>query len=191
MNLLEPNLGAKCDSQVIVGTVVEIDHIAELEAQADRSNVRFQTTSRIESSIQAGRPNSRDRTDQVTVRDQTGTKAEIREAAFQRDKWPEAAAGWLKLGAEEPFSYANRGALDGRDVSIGYIFEGFVKVNAIVVSELALEQHVFVNAIPETTANAEVVGTGLRDTQVIEKESDFDSFLCPRSRGQDCEQAQK
>ena len=49
---------AKGDAQVVMPTVVEVDLVAELKPQADRTQTRFHASSWINSEILAGTPNA-------------------------------------------------------------------------------------------------------------------------------------
>src|SRR5690242_20691944 len=96
-----------------------------------------------------------------------------------------ALASGLKLWPEPGVRDANRSALNCGDVAVADIAECFIEVDTVIVRKLTFQHDSAAHAVTEPPAQAEVVGLGLGNADVIDKNTRFDTLLSMQL-GADC-----
>jgi hypothetical protein len=84
-------------------------------------------------------------------------------------------------------SHSDGSVFDRSKVPVGEIAVYLVKVDTVIVSKFALEHHVVVYAIAEPTSQAKIVRIGLRNTEVVKKDPNFEPLLSGKRGAQACE----
>jgi hypothetical protein len=93
---------AQGDTQVMVRSVVEVDFLTDVEAQADRSQMRLQSAAAIKHAVSIVGAQAVDAAQESSHGGGSRVEAEVGEAAFQRDeRW---MAWWpiLSFGPNSP-----------------------------------------------------------------------------------------
>jgi hypothetical protein len=169
--------GAERDSQIVVGTLVEVDLIARFEAKADRTERRFNSRTGVESGIHIGRTQIENWADNVNVGQQAGAQSKIHEPCFQSGKGMKMALTADEGWTEQSMRDSDRCTLDRLNVAGDYVAISFVKVQSVVVGEFSLEHYIAVHAKSNACADSEVVGAGLGNAQRVQEYSEFNAFL--------------
>ncbi|SRR5579864_494218 len=176
---------AEGDAQVIVRALVEINLVSGFEAEAHRTERGLDSRPRIERSVQARGTQVEERTNDINIGQQAGTKAKIHESGFKRGKRMEMTAASHERWAKESVSYANGCVLNPDDVASNDVSVGFVEVESVVVGQFALKHHVAMDAKTQADSQPEVIGAGLRDVERIKEDPCFDALL---RKGECCKQ---
>jgi hypothetical protein len=75
-------------------------------------------------------------------------------------------------------SDSNRRAFNRGNVAVRNITVSLLEVDPVTISQLPFHHQIAMDAVAEPSANSEIVGIGLRNTQVIDKYANFDALLC-------------
>ncbi len=165
----ESHDGTEGDPQVVVRSVIEVHLVSRLKTESNRAEARLDSACWVKDSVHARSTQPQNRTHDAAVRKQAPAQPEINESRLQRGKGTKMTKGTLHHRADETMCYSDRRILDGHDISIRDINVRFMKVQAVVIGQLALEHHGCVNAISEARAEPYVGSSGLRDAERVEK----------------------
>src|SRR5580693_7616975 len=83
---LEPNIRTKRDAQVVMRAVVEINIIADVQAQPDRAEMAFEAATGIEQAVDVSGAETFDSAGEGVERGWTIVKSKIHESTFYGDE---------------------------------------------------------------------------------------------------------
>lgn len=180
--LLQPGqnlrIRAEGDAEVMVCAVVEIDRITQFETQTQRAESWLDSACQIEREIQIRGAESDKGVGQRREREQAWTQPKIHESGLGGQEGMESAlARGLELGAEPAVGYANGSALNCGNIAGANVAECLIEVDAVIVGKFALQHDSGMDSIAEARAQAEVVGFGLGNAEVVEKNTGLNTFL--------------
>ena len=104
--------------------------------------------------------------------------SEINKSTFQGSEWPEPTLRRLERRPEQAMSDSNRRAFNRGNVAVRNITISLLEVDPVTISQFPFHHQIAMDAVAEPSANSEIVGIGLRNTQVIDKYANFDALLC-------------
>src|SRR5215475_12106486 len=114
---LEANVRAESDTQIVMSAAGKIDFIADVETQADRAHVTFQTTAGIKNAGEIIRTKALDGTDSCANGGGAIVEEEVVEAALYGEEGMEAVMAKLEFRTEKAMEDACVGALNSNNCS--------------------------------------------------------------------------
>jgi hypothetical protein len=177
---------AERDAQIVVRAVVEIDFVADVEAQADRPEMTLQSSARIEHTVDVVGAEAVDATEESSESGGSGFDTEIDEATFQRDKWLDGVMTDVNFGAKFSVENAQMGARK-RDRTGAGIGEPFRERLVEVVARLSFQLYFLINLKTGQGADATEIVVGLRQAEIVGKNTQF--HVVPVLRGSERYQA--
>src|ERR1700722_1861822 len=158
----EANVRAKGHAQVIVSAVVEIHFIANIQAQADRSDVAFESAAGIEDGVDVSGAEAFDGTGERIKGSRTIVEAKVHESPFHRHERMYGKMADLEFGSEHTMEDAEVGAID-RDCASAGVCESLGEHLVEIVGHFAFQLDHLVSGESQASAETCRVCTCLRD----------------------------
>jgi hypothetical protein len=86
--------------------------------------------------------------------------------------------------SEKAVGDADGSVLERRNISRRDVAISFVEIDAVVAGKFAFQHYVAMDAVSETAAQSKVVGTGLRDVEIVGEKAKFYAALGEQTLGE-------
>src|SRR5260370_7125762 len=124
-SILESNKRSEGSTQSVIGGSGEIERIAGLQTQTNRSKMPFQTRARINLPAYIVRPQIIDRTREACKAGGPWIEPEIDKSPLQRHERPDCSVARHEFGAKEPIQNFDIAVLEGNGSAV-WILESLV-----------------------------------------------------------------
>jgi hypothetical protein len=146
----------------------EVDFIANVETEADRADVAFETRARVENAGEIIRAEIFDGAYRGSDGGRTIVKKEVIEAPLHGEEGMKATMAQFEFGAEETMENADVGAHYGNGWrNGGVVGETFRKNPVEVVAHFGFEHDGFVGVEAETGAQTGEIAFRLREAKIV------------------------
>jgi hypothetical protein len=158
--------GAESDAEIVMGTTIEIDLVADIEAQPKRTDAAFETATGIENATDVLRAEIINGTEEGVKGCWARVKAGIEEAALDGDKRMQGAVTEVDFGAEKTVEEADVGALNGNGAGEG-IGEALVEDLIEIVIDFAFDLDERQDGDSEASADTREIRVGLGEMEIV------------------------